>query len=308
MTKIDLLISKSYGLECLKYIINYDKKVLNRVYTLDDRNDKRTKFQEIIDLCKENQIEFSTVSTNKEFEMKFKQRSDTPDYVIVVGWYWIISEGTLNFVKREIIGFHYSLLPKYRGGSPLVWAIINNEQETGVTMFCFREKIDNGPIIEQTKISIEETDDINTLVEKSNNIMLTQLENNLPKIIDGKMEMDLQNEMEATYCSNRIEEFGKINWNKPARSIYNFVRAQTFPYPGAFAFLEDGTKIRVLKAKMVSDVWYSVPGQVVRINKEQGSILVGVGNNEVIEILLIYINGSETYPVNVFKSIKSRIL
>jgi len=192
-----------------------------------------------------------------------------PDLILAYGWYYMIPGNIRNLAKYGAWGIHASLLPKYAGGAPLVWAIINGEKEAGVTLFRMKDGVDDGDIILQEKFPIEFEDTINEVqrkaVEASKRVLLRALLN-----ID-KIEYKPQDPAKMKVYPQRTPEDGLIDWNKSAVEIYNFIRAQTLPYPCAFTYL-DGKKIKVIIAKIVNIENRNYKcGEIVDIN---GKVLV----------------------------------
>jgi methionyl-tRNA formyltransferase len=172
-----------------------------------------------------------------------------PDFILVVGWYYMIPREILNIPSLGCVGIHAGMLPKYRGNAPLSWAIINGEKETGASLFYFDEGIDNGDIIDQQKIKISERDTIKTLYRKVNKASIDLIVKNIPLIKEGKAKRIEQDNSKATQFPPRLPDDGIIDWNKSEKEIYNWVRAQTKPYPGAF-FIKNSKKIIVWSTKI----------------------------------------------------------
>lgn len=172
-----------------------------------------------------------------------------PDFILVAGWY--------HMVPREIreiaptAGLHASLLPDYSGGAPLVWAIINGEQKAGITFFLFDQGVDNGPIIDQKEQPIHFDDTIATLLERIQENAVQMIREHLPNIQQSIARARPQDESKRRIMPQRAPQDGLIDWAQPARRIYDFVRAQTRPYPGAFTYLR-GRKLTIWRAA-VSD-------------------------------------------------------
>jgi methionyl-tRNA formyltransferase len=145
-------------------------------------------------------------------------------------------------------GIHASMLPNYAGGAPLVWAIINGETETGVTLFKLDDGVDDGDIIEQEIIVIENVDTIKEVYEKviivSKTILLKALKN-ISKIV-----FKPQDKSKIKVFPQRKPQDGELDLTKPAQEIYNFIRAQSSPYPGAFIKTSDGKKLIIEKARI----------------------------------------------------------
>ncbi len=165
-----------------------------------------------------------------------------PDLIIVVGWYYMIPDHIMHLPSKGVVGIHASLLPKYRGNAPLVWAMINGEKHSGVSLFYIGEGTDNGDIIDQKSFPIDESDTISNVLAKAEEKSIELLQNNLPLIAEGKAARVKQNEAEATYFPKRVPEDGQVDWSWDIQRIKNFIRAQTKPYPGAFTVI-DGKKV-----------------------------------------------------------------
>ncbi len=185
-----------------------------------------------------------------------------PDFILVVGWYHMIPRVVRDIAP--VAGLHASLLPDYSGGAPLVWAIINDEEKTGITFFLFNEGVDSGPIIGQTEVPIYFKDTIATLYARIEQAGLHLLEEYLPKIVRGEALYMSQDESKRRLVPQRSPKDCRIDWGWPARQIYNFIRAQTKPYPGAFTFHHQ-EKIKIWKA--------SFPGILAENKHSNGAIL-----------------------------------
>ena len=202
-----------------------------------------------------------------------------PDFILVCGWYYMIPKIIRDIPILGCACIHASLLPKYRGWAPLVWAIINGEKKTGVSFFYLAEKVDSGDIIAQKEISITKKDTIKTIYQKVTKASLKILGKYIPLIEKGKVQRVRQNEDGATYFPMRSPEDGLINWNKNTLEIYNWIRAQTKPYPGAFFFNKEGQKIKVWSAKLFSETKKILqkPGTILSQNKKEMKIATGNG-------------------------------
>jgi methionyl-tRNA formyltransferase len=171
-----------------------------------------------------------------------------PDVILVMGWYYMVPRKIRETAKYGTWGIHASMLPKYAGGAPLVWAIINGEKETGVTLFRLDDGVDDGAIIEQQKISIEYEDTIKEVyakaTEASKEMLLRALKN-----ID-QVQFVPQDKSKIEVWPQRKPSDGEIDVTWDAEKIYNFIRAQSSPYPGAFIKTPDGKKIIIEKARI----------------------------------------------------------
>ena len=159
-----------------------------------------------------------------------------PDIFIVAGWYYMIPEVVLKIPFEGAWALHSSLLPKYAGGAPLVWAKINGEKYTGVTLFKMKKGVDNGDIIGQERFKIEKEHTIKDMLENSFKASKKLL---LEFIKKEKIHYKKQNNKELEIFPQRSPEDGKIDWTREETEIINFIKAQTKPYPGAWTIIGD---------------------------------------------------------------------
>jgi methionyl-tRNA formyltransferase len=144
---------------------------------------------------------------------------------------------------------HTSLLPDYSGGAPLVWAMINGEPKTGITLFQLSDGVDNGPIVGQAETKIRDDDNIATLYDRIEGLGLNMLAKYLPKFIYGTVKHHAQDEEFRLVSPQRSPEDGLIDWKCYAKAIWNFTRAQTNPYPEAFSLLT-GNALRIWSSRV----------------------------------------------------------
>ena len=186
----------------------------------------------------ENNIPFvQPEKIDEEFTTKLSKENF--DLFIVVAYGKILPENFINIPKFGSINIHYSLLPKYRGASPVESAILNGEKETGVTIQKMEYKMDSGPIIALEKIEILPNETSTELRKKMIKIGATLLIKILPDFIESKITLLKQDENDATYCKKIKKEDGLIETNKENGEIlYNKFRAY-FKWPRIFFFKED---------------------------------------------------------------------
>jgi methionyl-tRNA formyltransferase len=176
-----------------------------------------------------------------------------PDLAVVVGFGQILSQKLLDLPKQGTINVHFSLLPKYRGASPIQAAIINGEEKTGISTMFLVKKLDSGPVLLQREIPIDPKDTAVTLTEKLAKIGVEVLKDTVALIKQGKAEAKVQDESQSSYAPLLDKESGSIDWNKNSKELYNFVRGM-YPWPGAFTFFEHGGKKHLLKVWEAEEV------------------------------------------------------
>ncbi len=172
------------------------------------------------------------------------------DLLLVLGWYYMIPEKVRELTSHGAWGIHASLLPRYAGGAPLNWAIINGEEETGITLFRMKSGVDDGDIIRQVSFPIGPNDYISDVYEKATAASKEVLRAALTNI--GDLTFRPQNPEEIQVYPQRKPEDGEIDMTKNSKEIFDFIRAQAPPYPGAFFRTVDGKKIVIERARVES--------------------------------------------------------
>lgn len=228
------------------------------------------------------------------------------DLMLAVSWRYLIPASIYQRARLGAFVFHDSLLPQYRGFAPTVWAMINGEEQTGVTLFEMSERVDAGPIVDQQTVPIAENDTIASLMARVTETYLDLLRCNFKKLIAGTAPRLIQDESKATYTCKRLPEDNQINWHASSRDIYNLIRAVSPPYPGAFTYLED-QRLYILKAKQLNPASRYVgciPGRVAEIYPNQG-VVVLTGNGALMLTEVRLDTESEVVcPTAVLKSLK----
>ncbi|PIZ00962.1 methionyl-tRNA formyltransferase [bacterium (Candidatus Howlettbacteria) CG_4_10_14_0_8_um_filter_40_9] len=178
------------------------------------------------------------------------------DLAIVFAYGMIIPKEAFEAPKYKTLNIHPSLLPKYRGPSPINWPILSEDKETGVSIIEIVEKMDAGHIMSQNKINIEGTDTAKTLGDKLVKLgsqMLTEL---IPKWIEGGFKGITQDYSQATYTRLLTKDDGRIDWSKSASEIERQIRAYT-PWPGSFTSWEKGNGkklvLKIIQTKIGDD-------------------------------------------------------
>jgi len=211
-----------------------------------------------------------------------KIKAESPDLNIVVAYGQIIPSSIIYLPKYDSINLHFSLLPKYRGSSPVHWAILNGDKKTGITIFKLNEKMDEGDILSQEEVDIfpsESAVDLEARLALIGAELLVKTITRIDKIKPQKQDHSL-----STYAPLLKKEDGKINWEKDALSIERQVKAFN-PWPSTYTFLGE-RRIKILKGRSTDKKASSgSPGEIFKINKEGLEVCCGDRNSFLIEIL-----------------------
>ncbi|RMG23778.1 MAG: methionyl-tRNA formyltransferase [Methanobacteriota archaeon] len=294
--------SKPLGLSVLKKVHEISSDNLVGVITLDDRDDARGCLEEYVAFCREGGIDL-IVANNRDSLERHASRFNA-EICLVLGWYRIFPKAFIEMFEH-IIGVHNSLLPKYRGMSPLVWSIINGEKKIGYSVFSIVEEMDAGDIWWQEDLELGDNENISDALKKIECALLNSIEKKWLPILNDQVQPVKQNHSLATYCAERLPDDGRINWHLSALMVHNFIRALQFPYPGAFVFF-NGYKVYIVKSRVFSQRYYGVPGQIARFD-EDGSAYVVCGDNRAIIIDYVRLNDNKLFrPKEIFRSVRIR--
>lgn len=211
-----------------------------------------------------------------------KIRTLRPNLLLVCSYSMLLPPELIALAPLGAINLHGGLLPAYRGGHVMNWAIANGEPETGVTLAYMDEGIDTGPIIAEQRFPIEAEDDAVSVREKLKLAGHCLLETWWPAIEAGTAPKVPQDESRARYHRMRTADDGRIDWSASSVTICNLVRALVAPWSGAFGFVA-GKKLVVRRARPVDTAGTSaVPGTVTQSDDRGVRIAAGIGAVEVI--------------------------
>jgi methionyl-tRNA formyltransferase len=204
-------------------------------------------------------------------------RALAPDLIVVAAFGQILPKGILELPRFGCLNVHTSLLPKYRGAAPIQWAILNGDAETGVTIMKMDAGLDTGDILTQRATPIRDPDNAATLHDRLAQLGAELLVQTIPDYVTGKIRPQPQDAARATQVAKIKKEDGRIDWQQPARAIWNRIRAFT-PWPGAFTVLPGQPQPRLLKfwgAEIVSR--QAAPGEI--LHAEKSGIIIACGKD-----------------------------
>ncbi len=216
------------------------------------------------------------------FFSKFKKYSF--DLSIIVAYGAIIPKNFIENPTYETINIHASILPRYRGATPVQTTILNGEQQTGVTLMRVDEKMDHGPIIDKQTIQIQKHETTQSLFKKMTPIAISLLQKNLPLIFKGTQSETPQDHSGATYTKIIKKEDGRIDWNTPAISIERKCRAFT-NNSGIFSFINN-RRIKIIECEAIDETIQEnqKPGTII-LHQEDDKKEMGVATKQGILII-----------------------
>jgi methionyl-tRNA formyltransferase len=178
-------------------------------------------------------------------------RETNPDLIFVVGWSQLVMDEFIGLPPHGVFGMHPTLLPRHRGRAAIPWAILSGLAKTGVTLFQIGDgTADSGAIVGRVEVPIDRDETATTLYEKVTAAHLELVREYVPKLLDGTAERTGQDTRRASSWPKRTPADGIIDWETRAPYLYDWVRAQTRPYPGAFTYLGE-EKLVVWRARPV---------------------------------------------------------
>ncbi len=198
-----------------------------------------------------------------------------PDIIVVMAYGRILKKDVLELPKHGCINLHASLLPAYRGASPIQWAVLNGEKETGITVMQMAEGLDSGDIIMTDRLSLDAKETAGSLTGKLACMAGPLLLKALDAIEAGTATVTPQEEDKATYVTTIDKSFGALDFTKDAVTLERMVRG-LYPWPGAFAF-HNGKLIKFYDCE-VSDV--SLDGSLIpgRVNASKQGLFIETGS------------------------------
>lgn len=223
-----------------------------------------------------------------------------PDIIITCAYGQIVPEEVLNLPKYGCINIHASLLPKYRGASPIHHAIMNGDEKTGITLMYMAKSLDTGDIIRQDEIKIDTSDNLETLSNKLSNLGSRTIIEELPLIFEGKSNRIKQDDSKSSYVSLIRREEEHLTFNDTSKNIYNKIRAfSPSPYVN---FILDDKEYKIVEAVPIEiDVKDAFVKPGIIIAETKNSFIVRT-KDEGIMILKIKPIGKNIMNVSDFKN------
>jgi len=214
-----------------------------------------------------------------------------PDIVVTAAYGQILSRDFLAIPKRATINLHPSLLPSYRGATPVQSALLAGEKETGVTILFTVSALDAGAIISQKKVKVDEHETTEVLLPRLFSLAGDMLPEALAKLNDESFAGDMQDEKKVSHCRKIQKSDGEVDWNLPAEAIYNRFRAFS-PWPGSFTFWAKQRLVLSGMRPVEAEPVTLSPGQLL-YQPAQKRLLVGTATNPISLIKIKPAGGTE---------------
>lgn len=267
MNSIALFIMGKKGLACLETVLNTTAVELKFVIYATDKNVEKDYADEIVALCSKHNILHYNKNTFDDTLL------NDVSYYIAVAWRWLIKSNL-----EKLIVFHDSILPRNRGFNPLVTALINGDEEIGVTAIFANKEFDKGDILGVEKVNVIYPIKISEAIDIISICYQDLVVKIINKIANNILVASPQDEALATFSLWRDEEDYFINWNLEATKIERTINALGFPYGGARTILDDNIII-LDEIKSIPDVKIEnrTPGKIMFLDNNQPTIVCGKG-------------------------------
>lgn len=298
MTSIVFMGTPQFSVPILEALVAHDYQVLAVVTQPDRKVGRKQVLQQTP--VKEAAVRLNLPVFQPEKLSGSQELADVmallPDLIVTAAYGQFLPTKLLEAAKIAAINVHGSLLPKYRGGAPIQYAVLNGDSEIGITIMHMAKKMDAGDMIEQASIPIEASDDTGTLFDKLSYVGRDLLLKTLPSIIDQTAPRIPQDEAQVTFAYNITKEQEQLDIEQPATQLVSQIRALR-PQPGAWLPI-NGQRTKLWQATVAETTTHQPAGVIVAINKKDFEL--AAGNGSVLKITEIQPAGKAKMPVQSF--------
>lgn len=284
MKKVMLFVATEKGFSVLKSLCERYKTNIGAVVSFHETGVCHDWFDDISGLCDEQNIPFYAWSQAK-INLKDLIIKNAITGILCISWRYMMPLSLNELLEDDMIVFHDSLLPNYRGFNPMVTAMICGDAQVGATALFAADKVDAGDIICQRTLSITSDDYIEDVIEKVSDLYVEMACFVFEKMTEGALPRTLQDESKASYSLWRDEVDYWIDWSKSADEINRFIHAVGYPYKGALT-TDLGEKIRIIKSAVVEeDLYFPIRtyGKIWSLTETGAIVVCGDGMLEIKE-------------------------
>ncbi|MCJ0619392.1 methionyl-tRNA formyltransferase [Haloarcula hispanica] len=289
--RVTFVTHNELGLACLNELVELGADI-RAVFT-------RTKNEDISDqtdlsaFCEREDITLHNIRSVNNKEVKKEISSYNPELLFVVGWSQLVDAEVLSIPTVTALGMHPAPLPRGRGRAPIAWSLIKGLDQTALSLFHLVEEADAGDLVGQEPIKITNDDDAAALYNKVVEAGKVLIRDYYPAFESGMVPRTPQDESQATWWPKRKPCHGLINWNDSPREVYDWIRGQSDPYPGAFSYI-NGRKVTIWSAQPpTNENVLARPGEIVYIDGD----MIGVGAWEgIVELSEVQPDGDKRIP------------
>ncbi len=298
MSGIVVLAHLELGTRCTRWLLDAGEAV-RLVYTRPEPPPEERWWESVADLARSRGIPVKVVESLEAPSEEAVIRAAAPDFLFSFSFDGAIPRRVLEIPTKGALGMHASLLPAFRGGSPVNWAILKGAPATGASLHYLSGGADPGDLVDQEQVPIGPDDDALTVTKAVTLAALTVLSRSWPRLKEGKaarIPLDLSKGF--SFEAWRPEE-GLVEWVRPAQEVHDLVRAVTHPWPGAFTDLF-GPRVTIWNTRLSGYGGHDTfPGKVELTER---SVIVFCGDDRPVEILLARPEGQPDMPAAAFRN------
>ena len=272
-----------FAVPSLEALAQSEKYNVKAVYTQPDKpvGRKRILTPPDVKICAEKyNIDVFQPTTFKDGAVVEELKAFAPDVIVVIAYGKILPKTVLDIPKYGCVNIHGSLLPKLRGAAPIQRAVIDGEEETGVTSMLMDVGLDTGDMLIKESVKILPDETAGELFDRLSKLGTKVLFETLEKIENGTVTREKQDDSLSTYAAMLSKEESVIDWNLSAKSVHNKVRGMN-PWPVAVTFFK-GKKLKIFKTKVCEK--NGTPGKVISVSPP--IVACGEGSVELLEVQL----------------------
>ncbi|MCE6993504.1 methionyl-tRNA formyltransferase [Saccharothrix sp. S26] len=266
---------QTWGHRTLQALLDSEHEVVLVVtHPKSDHAYERIWSDSVADLAAEHGVETLIRNRPDDDELFQRLKEVDPDVIVATNWRTWIPPHIFTLPKHGTLNVHDSLLPAYAGFSPLIWALINDEKEVGVTAHMMDETLDAGDIVLQRAVPVGPRDTTADLFHKTLELFGPITVDGLAEIAKGRTDFVKQDRSKASFFHKRAEEDLRIDWTWEAAELDRLIRAQCPPYPSAFAF-HKGKRLEILEAEVSKERYGGTPGRIFYREGDGVAIVAG---------------------------------
>jgi len=228
----------------------------------------------VADLAAEHGVEVLLRNRPDDEDLMTALKAAEPDLIVANNWRTWIPPQIFQLPRHGTLNVHDSLLPAYAGFSPIIWALINGEQQVGVTAHMMDDSLDGGDIVVQRAIDVGPRDTATDLFHRTVDLIGPVVAESLELIASGRTDWTPQDRSKASFFHKRAIEDSRIDWSWPAEHIDRLVRAQSDPYPNAFTY-HRGERLGITAASVSEGCYGGTPGRIFIREGERVVVVAG---------------------------------
>lgn len=289
--RVVFITHNELGQACLKELDSLGADI-QAVYTRPERDELADQV-DLAEFTTSNEIPLHRVESVNTASVKAQILEYDPDFLFVIGWSRLVDSEIIEIPSVAALGMHPAPLPRGRGRAPLAWSIIKGLDETALSLFHLVEEADAGDLVGQKPLPIDIDDDVSSLYQKMVKAGRTLMRDHYLEFSEGTVRNIPQDDSQATWWPKREPHHGLIDWNQQPDELYNWIRGQSRPYPGAFTYLND-EKITIWAVNPPeNNSSFGCPGEIMY---QDGDSLGVEAWEAIIELTEIQVEGDEAIP------------